>query len=407
MNIKIYSKTGCSYCVKAKEWFTTNALDFEEVVLDDHQERMDFYQRISNGTQVNSVPQIFIDDKHIGTYTDLINQEDLILKRAFGGLEVPSITYKPFRYDWAVEMAQNHEKIHWIPEEVSLEDDVHDWKSGKLSQGEKDFVRSVLTLFVQSDVNVGENYINYYLKIFKNNEVRKMLASFAAREFIHQEAYALFNDTIGFPESEYSVFLEIEEMREKHDFMLDIDINSKEGKGISLAKSVINEGLVLFSSFAMLLNLQRFGKLKGFGKINEWSIRDENLHAQGMAKLFRTYCNENPRIVNDVFKKKIYGMIRKAVELEDMFIERAFGFSKMDGLTQEEMKMYIRYMADRRLIQLGLKGNYKIKENPLPWLDYVLNAPDHTNFFEGKVTEYTVGGLVGKFNYDFVDEVAA
>ena len=151
--------------------------------------------------------------------------------------------------------------------------------------------------------------INYYLKIFKNNEVRKMLASFTAREFIHQEAYALFNDTIGFPESEYSVFLEIEEMREKHDFMLDIDINSKEGKGISLAKSVINEGLVLFSSFAMLLNLQRFGKLKGFGKINEWSIRDENLHAQGMAKLFRTYCNENPRIVNDVFKKKIYVII--------------------------------------------------------------------------------------------------
>jgi ribonucleotide reductase beta subunit family protein with ferritin-like domain len=233
-----------------------------------------------------------------------------------------------------------------------------------------------------------------------------MLASFAAREFIHQEAYALFNDTIGFPESEYSAFLEIEHMRKKHDYMLDIDVNTKEGTGLAIAKSVINEGLVLFSSFAMLLNLQRFGKLKGFGKINEWSIRDENLHAQGMAKLFRTYCNENPRIVNDAFKKKIYSMIRKAVELEDMFIERAFGFSKMEGLTQEEMKMYIRYMADRRLIQLGLKGNYKIKENPLPWLDYILNAPDHTNFFEGKVTEYTVAGLTGKFNYDFVEAVA-
>ena len=190
-------------------------------------------------------------------------------------------------------MAQNHEKIHWIQKKFLSEDDVHDWKSGKLSQGEKDFVRSVLTLFVQSDVNVGENYINYYLKIFKNNEIRKMLASFAAREFIHQEAYALFNDTIGFPESEYSAFLEIEQMRKKHEFMLDIDVNTKEGIGLSLAKSVINEGLVLFSSFAMLLNFQRFGKLKGFGKINEWSIRDENTHAQGMAKLSETHCRKS------------------------------------------------------------------------------------------------------------------
>ena len=188
MQVKIYSKSGCSYCKKAKEWFQTNRIPYEETVLDDYQERQEFYQRVSNGVQVTSVPQIFIDEKHVGTYTDLLNQEHIILKNKFGGLEESSITYKPFRYPWAVEMAQNHEKIHWIPDEVSLEDDVHDWKSNKLSDGEKEFIRSVLTLFVQSDVNVGENYINYYLKIFKNNEIRKMLSSFAAREFIHQEA---------------------------------------------------------------------------------------------------------------------------------------------------------------------------------------------------------------------------
>ena len=406
MQVKIYSKSGCSYCKKAKEWFQTNRIPYEETVLDDYQERQDFYQRVSNGVQVTSVPQIFIDDKHVGTYTDLLNQEHIILKNKFGGLEESSITYKPFRYPWAVEMAQNHEKIHWIPDEVSLEDDVHDWKSNKLSDGEKEFIRSVLTLFVQSDVNVGENYINYYLKIFKNNEIRKMLSSFAAREFIHQEAYALFNDTIGFPESEYSAFLEIEEMREKHDFMLDIDIHSKEGKGLSIAKSVINEGLVLFSSFAMLLNFQRDGKLKGFGKVNEWSLRDENLHALGMAKLFRTYCNENPRVVNDEFKKKIYSMVRTAIKLEDEFIERAFSFFSPEGLTKEEMKLYIRFMADRRLIQLGLKSNFRVKDNPLTWIDHIVNAPDHTNFFENRVSEYSVGGLQGSFNYNFIEETA-
>jgi len=404
MEVKIYSKTGCSYCVKAKEWFKTNRIAFEEIVLDDYNERQEFYQRVSNGKQVTSVPQIFIDDKHIGTYTELLQQEQIILKKEFGGLEEPSITYKPFRYPWAVEIAQNHEKIHWIADEVSLEDDVHEWKSNKLSQGEKDFIRSVLTLFVQSDVNVGENYINYYLKVFKNNEIRKMLTSFASREYIHQESYSLFNDTMGFPESEYSAFLEIEEMREKHDFMLDIDIHTKEGKGLSIAKSVINEGLVLFSSFAMLLNFQRFGKLKGFGKINEFSIRDETCHALGMAKLFRTYCAENPKIVNDEFKKKIYKMVRTAVKLEDAFIERAYGFYSPEGLSEEEVKLYIRYMADRRLIQLGLKSNFKVKENPLSWLDWILSNVSHDNFFEARVASYEVGGLTGSHNYSFVEE---
>ena len=406
MEVKIYSKSGCSYCDKTKEFFKSHRIPYEEIVLDDYNERQEFYQRVSNGKQVTSVPQIFIDDKHLGTYTDLIQQEHIILKKQFGGLEESSVTYKPFRYPWAVEMAQNHEKIHWIADEVSLEDDVHEWKSNKLSQGEKDFIRSVLTLFVQSDVNVGENYINYYLRIFKNNEIRKMLTSFASREYIHQESYGLFNDTMGFPESEYSAFLEIEEMRDKHDFMLDIDIHTKEGKGLSIAKSVINEGLVLFSSFAMLLNFQRFGKLKGFAKINEFSLRDENLHALGMAKLFRTYCNENPRVVNDEFKKKIYKMVRTAVKLEDAFIDRAYGFYSPEGLTKEEMKLYIRYMADRRLIQLGLKSNFHVRENPLTWLDWVVNAPDHSNFFEQKISEYTVGGLEGSFNYDFIKEEA-
>ena len=156
----------------------------------------------------------------------------------------------------------------------------------------------------------------------------------------------------------------------------------------------------------MLLNFQRNGTLKGFGKVNEWSLRDENLHALGMAKLFRTYCNENPRVVNDEFKKKIYSMVRTAIKLEDEFIERAFSFFSPEGLTKEEMKLYIRYMADRRLIQLGLKGNYKVKENPLKWIDYIVNTPDHTNFFENRVTEYSVAGMTGVFNYDFVSEPA-
>jgi glutaredoxin 3 len=233
-----------------------------------------------------------------------------------------------------------------------------------------------------------------------------MLSSFVAREHIHAEAYDLFQSTIGIQNGEYSAFLEIEEMRDKHDFMLDIDIHSKEGKGLAIAKSVINEGLVLFSSFAMLLNFQRIGKLKGFSQINQWSLRDESTHCIGMAKLFRTYCAENPKVVNDEFKKKIHKMVRTAVKLEDAFIQRAYSFYSPEGLTEEEIKLYIRYMADKRLIQMGLRGNYKVKDNPLSWLDYIVSAPSHTLFFEQRVTDYSVGGLAGNFDYDFMEEPA-
>jgi ribonucleoside-diphosphate reductase beta chain len=138
--------------------------------------------------------------------------------------------------------------------------------------------------------------------------------------------------------------------------------------------------------------------MKGMCKVVEWSIRDESMHVDGMSQLFKEFCAEHPRVITDEFKKEIYSMLRKTVELEDKFIDLAYGNnSGIDNLSKKEVKKYIRYIADRRLLQLGLKTNFKVKDNPLPWLDWVLNAPDHTNFFENRVTEYEVGGLKGSW----------
>ena len=91
-------------------------------------------------------------------------------------------------------------------------------------------------------------------------------------------------------------------------------------------------------------------------------------------------------------------MSRKAVKLEDKFIELAYDFGEIEGLPKEEVKEYVRYITDRRLLQLGLKPNYGVKDNPLKWLEWVLNGADHTNFFENRVTEYEVAGLSGDWN---------
>lgn len=305
-----------------------------------------------------------------------------------------SETYKPFKYPWAVELSKKHEEIHWIEDEAELSEDVQDWKT-KLTDSEKEFITHVLRLFTQSDVQVGENYHEPLIPKFKNNEVRNMLSSFAAREAVHQRAYALLNDTLGLPDEDFHKFLEYKEMADKIDFMKEGETNSHTGLALSLAQSVFNEGMSVFASFVMLLNFQRFGKMKGMATIVEWSIRDETIHVQGNSKLFREFCEEHPRIVNDELKSKIYKMAKNAVKLEDKFIDLAFNGNDVQGITKQEVRDYIRHIADRRLLQLGLKTKFNQKDNPLPWLDWVLNGASHDNFFEKRVTEYSVVGMEG------------
>jgi len=303
-----------------------------------------------------------------------------------------SKTYKPFNHEWAVEITKKHEEIHWTEDEADLSEDINDWKI-KLSVEEKDFITNILRLFTQGDVQVGQNYYDYLIPKFKNNEVRVMLGSFATREGTHQRAYALLNDTLGLPDEEFHKFLEYSEMSDKIEFMSASDNSTHSGLALALAKSVLNEGVSLFASFVMLLNLQRFGKMKGMGTVVEWSIRDETVHVEGNSRLFREFCQEHPKVVNDEFKAKIYQMAREVVELEDRFIDLAFQNYDIQGITSEEVKQYIRYITDRRLLQLGLKTNFKVKENPLSWLDWILNGVSHDNFFEKRVTEYSVNGM--------------
>lgn len=315
------------------------------------------------------------------------------------GLTEYSKSYKPFQYAWAIEAAEEHEKIHWGSWEAELQEDVTQWKSNNLSEVEKNHITQILRLFTQTDTQVAGNYCDLFVPKFKNNEIRSMLLAFAAREGIHQRAYALLNDTLGLSEEEYWAFMEYHEMADKIDFMKNNDVSTKSGLGKALAQTVCNEGMSLFSAFVMLLNYQRFGKMKGMCTIVEWSVRDESMHVEYMAKLFRTYCEENPKIVNDEFKKGIYEMYTQAVELEDKVIELSYKMGEPEGLKLDEMKKYIRYIADRRLIQLGLKPIFKVKDNPLPWLDWIMNGDTMSNFFEKRVTDYNASGMSGEWGW--------
>ena len=154
----------------------------------------------------------------------------------------------------------------------------------------------------------------------------------------------------------------------------------------------------LFSSFVMLLNFPRRGKMKGMGQIISWSILDEQLHCEAMIKVFRIFVEENRDIWKDELKSELYTIAEKMVELEDSFIDACYSMGECAGLEVEDLKRYIRYICDRRLISMGLKGVFKIKKNPLPWVDEMVSAPQHTNFFENRSTAYAKGALSGSWS---------
>ena len=309
--------------------------------------------------------------------------------------------YKPFRYPWAYEAWLQQQRIHWLPEEVPLADDVKDWQKN-LSASERNLLTQIFRFFTQADVEVNNCYMKHYSQVFKPTEVLMMLSAFSNIETVHIAAYSHLLDTIGMPEAEYTAFLKYKEMKDKYDYMQNFSVDSKEEIAKTLAAfGAFTEGLQLFASFAILMNFPRFNKMKGMGQIVSWSVRDETLHCLSVIRLFRTFIQENPEIWTDDLRAEITQICATIVEHEDAFIDLAFELGGVQGLEAADVKTYIRFIADRRLTQLGLEPIYHVERNPLPWLDAMLGAIEHTNFFENRATEYSKASTEGTWEEAF------
>jgi ribonucleoside-diphosphate reductase beta chain len=309
--------------------------------------------------------------------------------------------YKPFRYPWAYEAWLIQQRIHWLPEEVPLADDVKDW-SRTLSDGERNLLTQIFRFFTQADVEVNTCYMKHYARVFKPTEVQMMLAAFSNMETVHIAAYSHLLDTIGMPEAEYSAFLRYKAMKDKYDYMQEFGVDTKADIAKTLAVfGAFTEGLQLFASFAILLNFPRFNKMKGMGQIVSWSVRDESLHTQSIIRLFRTFIEENPEVRTEAFEHELYKACETIVTHEDAFIDLAFELGPVEGLMAAEVKAYIRHIADRRLSQLGLQPICRVAKNPLTWLDAILNGVEHTNFFENRATEYSKAATRGTWDEAF------
>ena len=333
-------------------------------------------------------------EERSGYYDGYCDNEGLLKEKA---------VYKPFRYPWCYDAWLTQQRIHWLPEEIPLAEDVRDWQKN-LTSHEKNLLTQIFRFFTQADVEVNNCYLRHYTTVFKPTEVLMMMTAFASMETIHVAAYSHLLDTIGMPESEYSAFLKYKEMKDKYDYMQNFNVNNKREIAKTVAVfSAFTEGLQLFASFAILLNFPRFNKMKGMGQVVTWSVRDETLHCNSMIKIFNTFCAENQGLLDASLKKEITDACRTIVEHEDAFIDLAFEMGPIEGLTAQQVKDYIRWIANRRLLQLKLDEIYDVKDNPLDWIDNMLNGVEHMNFFEGRATEYsrasTKGSWVEAFDF--------
>lgn len=321
------------------------------------------------------------------------------------------VAYKPFEYNWAYDAWLTQQRIHWLPEEVPLADDVKDWKH-KLTAGEKDLCTQIFRFFTQADIEVNDCYMTKYATVFKPTEIKMMLSAFSNMETIHVAGYSHLIDTLDMPNTIYEDFLKFKETRDKHDYMQTFNVDTKEGIATTLAGfGAFTEGLQLFATFAILLNFTRFNKMKGMGQIVSWSIRDESLHTNSIIMLFKTFIYENPEIWTTKLRDDIYTICRTMVEHEDKFIDLAFSVAKeIEGLNPNDVKKFIRFIANQRLAQLNpndmfihpkFEPLYDVFTNPLDWFDNIAGGQEHANFFEARATEYSKSATTGSWDDAF------
>lgn len=307
----------------------------------------------------------------------------------------PRVTYSPFEFDDAYRFWELQQQSHWLHHEINMSSDIHDWKVN-LSDGEKLVIGNILKGFTQSEIFIGDYWTSKVQKWFKKPEIQMMATTFGAFESIHAVSYAYLNQSLGL--EDFEAFLHEPTAKAKIDRLIETGGKSKEDIAKSLAIfSAFNEGVNLFSSFAVLLNFSRFNKMKGLGQIISFSIKDESLHSEAGCWLYRTLVNEFPEILTDEFKKEIYEAARLTIQLEDDFIDKAFEGGSVEGLDPKDLKVFIRHRCNTKLQDLGLKSNWKNIDKEalerMSWFDALSAGVNEQDFFAGRRTDYARGNI--------------
>jgi ribonucleoside-diphosphate reductase beta chain len=314
----------------------------------------------------------------------------------------------PFKYKWAWDKYLAGCANHWMPQEVNMQRDIELWKNPNgLTDDERRLVKRNLGFFVTADSLAANNIVLGTYRHITAPECRQYLLRQAFEEAIHTHAYQYIVESLGLDEKEiFNAYNEIESIRDKDQFLIPFietltDPEFKTGtleNDQKLLKSIIvfaclMEGLFFYVGFTQILALGRQNKMMGAAEQYQYILRDESMHCNFGIDLINTIKMENPQLWTPAFRDEIKSLFLQAVELEYKYAEDTMPRGVL-GLNAPMFKGYLRFIANRRSVQIGLDPLFPNEENPFPWMSEMIDLKKERNFFETRVTEYQTGGTL-------------
>ena len=314
----------------------------------------------------------------------------------------------PFKYKWAWEKYLSGCANHWMPQEINMTRDIALWKDPNgLTDDERRIIMRNLGFFVTADSLAANNIVLGTYRQITAPECRQYLLRQAFEEAIHTHAYQYIVESLGLNQAEiFNAYHEVASIRDKDEFLIPfIDVltdpsfktgtpeNDQKLLRSLIVFACIMEGLFFYVGFTQILAMGRQNKMTGAAEQYQYIMRDESLHCNFGIDMINQIKLENPHLWTAEFKEELRGLFEKAVELEYRYAEDTMPRGVL-GLNAPMFKGYLRYICNRRCMQIGLDAMFPNEENPFPWMSEMIDLKKERNFFETRVIEYQTGGAL-------------
>ena len=314
----------------------------------------------------------------------------------------------PFKYDWAWQKYLDGSANHWMPQEINMTADVALWKSKDgLSEQERMIVMRNLGFFSTADSLVANNIVLSVYKHITNPECRQYLLRQALEEAIHTHAYQYVIESLGMDEGEiFNMYREVPSVAKKAAWALpftqslsnpDFKTGTTEDDKILLRNLIafycVLEGIFFYCGFTQILSMGNRNKMTGTSEQFQYILRDESMHVNFGIDMINQIKIENPELWDEDMQSTAREMILQGTQLEIEYAEDTMPNGIL-GMSSESMTEYLKFIANRRLTQIGLEEAFPKASNPFPWMSEIMDLRKEKNFFETRVIEYQTGGAL-------------
>ena len=314
----------------------------------------------------------------------------------------------PFKYDWAWQKYLDGCANHWMPQEVNMNADIALWKSTDgLTDDERRIVMRNLGFFSTADSLVANNLALAVYRLITNPECRQYILRQTFEEAIHTHAYQYCIESLGMDEGAiFNMYHEIPSVAKKASWGLkytrsisDPTFNTgtvetdKELLRNLIAYYCVLEGIFFYCGFTQILSMGRRNKMTGVAEQFQYILRDESMHLNFGIDVINQIKIENPYLWDAQLKDEATQMILQGTQLEIEYARDTMPRGVL-GMNAAMMEDYLKFIANRRLTQIGLKEEYPGTTNPFPWMSEIMDLKKEKNFFETRVIEYQTGGAL-------------